>query len=353
MRARRRGLLGAAIVASALTMVVAAAPNLSFGADHADAPGNLQSPSNRPDADINDVYMFKSTRPGFTVIAMTTHPAVGVLSPSAYATDVAYKINIDRDSTNHASRALALRFKAPGAGGAQQYTATYYRHQDAESLAHGEVVAQGTTGRIVQGDDGMRLFAGLRSDPFFFDLDAFKHVVLGAQNGRTGFCDAGTTDFFKSFNTNAIVVEISSEELSNHVGVWGSTIGSSGVIDQMGRPAINTVFNHGDEKNQFNHTPPADQFKPPFSTNVISAFQSLGGYSLTDATKFAHVLLPDILTYDTRTTAMGPLNGRGLRDDVIDAELGLVTNGKITKDCVGPHTDYLSAFPYLGNPHTR
>jgi hypothetical protein len=36
---------------------------------------------------------------------------------------------------------------------------------------------------------------------------------------------------------------------------------------------------------------------------------------------------------------------------VIDAELSLVTNGKITSDFVGPHTDYLTHFPYLGTPH--
>jgi hypothetical protein len=352
LRARRKGLLGGAVVLSALAIVAAAAPGAVFGADHADAPGTLQSPSNRPDADINDVYIFKSTRPGFTAIAMTTHPAVGVLSPRAYATDVTYKINIDRDSTNTATRALALRFKAPGPDGSQEYTATYYRQRNAETLREGEVVARGRTGQTVSGDDGMRVFAGLRSDPFFFDLDAFKHVVLGASNGRTGFCDAGTTDFFKNFNTNAIVVEIKSEELSNHVGVWGSTIGRNGVIDQVGRPAINTVFNHGDEKNLFNHTPPVDQFKSPFNMNVINAFMSLGHYSLADATKYAHVLLPDILTYDTRTQASGPLNGRGLRDDVIDAELSLVTNGGIKTDCVGPHHDYLSSFPYLGNPHS-
>ena len=47
----------------------------------------------------------------------------------------------------------------------------------------------------------------------------------------------------------------------------------------------------------------------------------------------------------------GFLNGRRLRDDVIDIELNLVTNGKITGDGVGRHSDYLSRFPYLGKPH--
>ena len=63
------------------------------------------------------------------------------------------------------------------------------------------------------------------------------------------------------------------------------------------------------------------------------------------------MLLPDVITYDTGTAAVGPLNGRALADDVIDAELGITTNGCVTSDGVGAHGDYLSSFPYLGVPH--
>ena len=65
----------------------------------------------------------------------------------------------------------------------------------------------------------------------------------------------------------------------------------------------------------------------------------------------ADILLPDVITYDVTTAAEGPLNGRALADDVIDAELGLTTNGCVTSDGVDAHTDYLSTFPYLGVPH--
>jgi hypothetical protein len=36
---------------------------------------------------------------------------------------------------------------------------------------------------------------------------------------------------------------------------------------------------------------------------------------------------------------------------VIDIELNLVTNGNVTGDGVGPHSDYLPNLPYLGPPH--
>ena len=352
MQVRRKGLLGAAIVASAVTMVAATAPSLSFGADHADAPGTLQSPSNRPDADINDVYAFQGSSSN-TVLAMTTNPAVGVLSPSTYAPNIKYVLNVDRFGTNHANLAYVLRFSAKDSDGTQGFRLYKYKGRHAESLTDGKKLGTGRTGQATT-IDGIKVFAGLRSDPFFFDLDAFKHVVLGANNGRTAFCDSGTVDFFQNFNTNAIVLELATNRLTKNIGVWGSTVTAKTdkIIDQMGRPAINTVFNHGNEKNDFNHTIPANQYKAPFSTNVIGAFQALGGYSLADATKYAQVLLPDILTYDTSTQAAGPLNGRALADDVIDGELGLVTNGGIPTDCVGPHTDYSTSFPYLGNPHS-
>ena len=132
----------------------------------------------------------------------------------------------------------------------------------------------------------------------------------------------------------------------------GSTKMKGDLIDQMGRPAINTVFNHADEKNDFNHTNPADQYKPPFSTNVIGAFQALGGHSPHGRHRLRPRAAPGRPHLRHPHQAAGPLNGRGLADDVIDGELGLITNGGILSDCVGAHSDYLSKFPYLGNPHS-
>jgi hypothetical protein len=120
-------------------------------------------------------------------------------------------------------------------------------------------------------------------------------------------------------------------------------------VDRMGRPAINTVFNHGDDKNTFNSIEPT-QDRAMFQDKFVAVLTSFG-YATDKATSIAQILLPDILTYDYSSSA-GFLNGRKLTDDVIDIELTLVTNGKVTTDMVGPHTDLLSDFPYLGTPHS-
>ena len=60
----------------------------------------------------------------------------------------------------------------------------------------------------------------------------------------------------------------------------------------------------------------------------------------------ADILLPDILTVDFASTA-GFLNGRQLADDVIDAELALITNGIVPSDCVDNDSVFRPVFPYL------
>jgi hypothetical protein len=65
----------------------------------------------------------------------------------------------------------------------------------------------------------------------------------------------------------------------------------------------------------------------------------------------AATLLPDILFYDPNLPASYPDNGRTLSDDVMDIFISILTNGKLTRDNVGPHKDLLAAFPYLGTPH--
>ena len=366
MATRKRSQIIPAVIASALVLALGAVPLLSMGADHLDAPGTM-SPSGRNDGDINDVYVFEGRDPSRTVLAMTTHPAAGAISPLEYATDIAYKLKVDRNGDAVADIVFRVRFGPANDDGVQVYRISRRRADNDARL-----IGKGKTGSSTWLAGGGRAFAGLRSDPFFFDLAAFQGSVLGAPNGRS-FCDqdGGTEgiDFFESLNTNAIVLEVRDSALGSHIGVWATTDTGSGVsnrIDRMARPAINTVFNSGENKNAFNHGQPANDVARFTSNvkNVLATFSALdgeGAYSNGQLNTLAGVLLPDVVTYDTSTSAQGPLNGRALADDVIDAELNIVTGGFpfagrdgtgwIDTDSVSAHTDYLSTFPYLGLPH--
>jgi hypothetical protein len=81
------------------------------------------------------------------------------------------------------------------------------------------------------------------------------------------------------------------------------------------------------------------------------ALEHTGGYTPDKALAAARTLLPDVLPYDPTRPAAYPINGRTLTDDTSDLFLCVLTNGKVTGDRVGPHTDLLAEFPYVGAPH--
>jgi hypothetical protein len=373
---------GTLLAAAALTLALGGAPLLATGADHLDAPalggltnaaGDFAPHSDHGDRDINDVYVFQGSNAARTVLAMTTNPAINLFN-TTFGANVRYAINVDRNGDAKQDLSYVWRFGPPNGSGAQSYTVTRYTGRNARSYAVGVKIGSGWTSGsgIGTAKDGAKVFAGIRSDPFFFDLTGFVGTVLGIGADALG---SDPTDFFTPLDTNAMVIEVPDDAIgATNIGVWGTTSywdGSSWVAaDQMGRPAINTVFNtklvdanSGQTKNRFNTTPPSQQrtaFGGLFRTNAIVTLMNINAalktgcpdYDATTAAAIADVLLPDVITYNVTTPANGEaLNGRALADDVIDAELGITTNGCVTSDGVPAHTDYLSSFPYLGVPH--
>jgi hypothetical protein len=333
-------------------------------ADHLDAPG-LTSPAMDTRVDITDHYAFqKPGDPGRTILILNVNP----LAPThadEFRSDAVYETLVD--TTGDAVPDIAFRYRFTDKDKKGRQFAFVTRAELDHPLEDGHLygkehplvnhaeVSFDSDAKITQGGGpkGVRFFAGIRSDPFFFDL-------LGFLNG---FHFTGS-DFFVDKNVFGICLDVPNELLgdNSNIGVWVRTLVPMTMqpdhvtqADQMGRPAINTVFNHGGEKNVFNVTQPADQRNAQngsgktYLQSFVATLESFG-YSAGDATNIAEILLPDVLTFDYSSSA-GFLNGRKLTDDVIDIELNLVTKGAITGDGVGPHTDYLSDFPYLGNPH--
>jgi hypothetical protein len=317
-------------------------------ADHLDAPG-LKSPNMDAQIDITDIYAFQ--KPGDSaksILVMNVNPLAPAFA-NAFEHDAVYQLKVDANGDAVADIAYRFRF-SPLQNGAQSCTVHRASGGDAAGANSGGAViinnapcSFGATPHVTTSGD-FRFFAGLRSDPFFFDLIGFLN----------GFKFTGS-DFFVDKNVFGIVLEVPNRALGAHphIGIWASNLmpinGQLVQVDRMGRPAINTVFNHDNDKNVFNGAPPT-QDRALFTNNVMTTLQTLGGYNPSEAAAIAQILLPDILTYDY-SSAAGFLNGRQLIDDVIDIELNLITHGAITGDGVGPHSDLLTEFPYLGQPH--
>ena len=304
-----------------------------FAADHLDAPAVRGNGS----IDINDLYAFQSpANPDNTVFILTVNPGAGAISGTEFSAGTFYNINIDTDGDATVDLAFSTFFDESADG-----------RQGFNTVVSGDVpgsitdrtagsIAFGSTGETTVLEGGGAITAGVFDDPFFFDLEGFND----------GFNFTGD-DFFAGLDVSAIVLELPSSDLgAQNIGVWATTVSDDLPMDQIGRPAINTVLTPEGRKNEFNTTAPIDQ-PDAFGDAFEAKIAELNGGDLEAAASITSVLLPDILTFDT-SDASGFLNGRRLQDDVIDAELSLLTGGALTSDGVdGNDAAFLDVFPYL------
>ena len=387
----------AVAVASLLAVLLAqkAAPSSAGAADHLDAPG-LTPPGGSVQTDITYLYAFQSpTNADDTVLVLNVN---GVASPGEVApgedrpfadqiplvegrAPVTYNLHVDNNGDAVTDVNIAVSFDKARDDGSQKMKVELRSSKDAADKVKAKLKGDTTpfgAAPVVNRDNGITAFAGRRDDPFFFDLPGFLNI-LGPGRSLIG-CGTPAShpehNFFAGRNVSSIVLELPSQLLtgdSSNIGVWASTDIPGLQIDRMGRPAIATVFipnnpippdrvsdGKSSLKNTYNHSDPAND-QANFRGEIVDTLTTL--FSLNNATDpntgddagqiqgLANFLLPDILTFDTSSTAGFP-NGRKLNDDVIDTELGLITEGAVTTDCVPSDNTLLSSFPYLGSPNS-
>ncbi|MET7286879.1 DUF4331 family protein [Streptomyces sp. NPDC005573] len=308
---------------------------------------HLRSPKDDARLDLTDVFAFPAAEAGRTVLIMNVNPFAPTQG-EAFHPDAVYRINVDTDGDAVADLAYSFVFSEPADG---RQTVTVHRATGARARDHaagGEVivseaeVAFGPEPNIVDAD-GLRFSAGLRSDPFFADLEGITDEFRW-----TG------KDFGIDKNVFGIVLEIPDEELGDGpIGVWARVSvrqdGELVSVDRGAHPSLTAYFNADEVKDRYNAGEPADDwdtYREPWSAVLAHT----GGYGAEDAERALRTVLPDVLRYDRAEAAAYP-NGRTLTDDVTSARLAMVSGGKITDDHIAPHTDLLPDFPYLGHPH--
>ncbi len=200
----------ASLVFAALIAAFAASPR---AADHRDSPLATGDPA----ADLNDVYLFVNpNNAAETIIANTYFPSATL--NSRFSDAVEYRTFIE----NNAGGSFTITCRSTNQGTTMTCTGP------------GGLSASGLINRTNSGT-GMRLWAGVRDDPFFFDLDAFN-ATRGPPPAPPGnrFRNPGV-NFFVG-NTLTITLAIESNRLTNNgasprLRVWSSTnrIGEFGI----------------------------------------------------------------------------------------------------------------------------
>jgi hypothetical protein len=302
-----------------------------------------------PQADITDLYLFqKPDDPARSILIMNVNPFAPKRA-STFSSEVSYEFKIDINADAEAEIAFHVLF-SPAANGQQTATVYWAAGETARSTgAVGDIIIRnapvsfdGESRIAAEGD--YRFYAGLRSDPWFADVDGvFNNFQF---TGKDTFADA---------NILAMVLDVPNRALGANlqIGIWARTVatidGEFGQIDQVGRPLITAVYNATPyEQQHFVETPPAQQraiYLPKFVTTLCTF-----GYTEAEAAQMAGEVLPDVLPYHIERPSGYP-NGRLLTDDILNLVVALMTRGKVTDDLVGPHTNLLNDFPYLGSPH--
>ena len=341
-------------------------------ADHRDGPIFINTQANGR-RDINDVYVFKSpATPTNTVLAMSLSPFAGAVTPVTFDETVFVDLKVDNDGDAIEDMTFRVTFSPPDANGVQEVT---LRGLPAVNFSNDGILAKGNTNEAIPVAGGGTFQAGYFDDPFFFvSTSIFTEFLNGTLPGGQ-FPNPGVNFFGPNVNTLAIVLEMPTASLLSAAsnpkfGVWGRVEVNGVQVDRMGRPAINTALippvprtdlSRGDRRNAFNAGIPSNDVRDFYADMMAVLTNPNGPYQRTeaDANGLATFLLPDILTYDSSMPDGFP-NGRHLRDGVIDVELNLLTNGRVTSmnvfDDNGTRiTDgtmgTVAAFPYFGAPN--
>ena len=366
--------------------------------DHASGPRAFADPV----VDITDMYVFPSPQqPGVLVLVLNVFPFAGISALFSDAVEYRFRVRPVAITSSGAAGLFSIpekeytfscRFSAP------------VKRDGSESLdQHGSCsISNGPALQVRVNDDrgaeadGLRVFAGVRLDPFFFDgVKALETIVTG----KLAFVEKGSATVFRQ-NVLSIVIELDvSRTLAPDDGplyaVVGETLTTGSLkfrLERFGRAEIknflllpknfDTVNRDIELRDLYNDE---DAFKPRpayggayrarFNAN-LGFWDGLDGKTdwLPD-TKGAHplteLLLADFMVVDIskpfaedsyleieRMVLKGQSHrtcgGRWLNDDSIDTLLTFLINagnGERISDGVNQATVPASrTFPYLAPP---
>jgi hypothetical protein len=336
---------------------------------------HLDSPAARADARLNisDTYVFRGDR-GTVLVMNVCSDSAGPDAPKGFHPEARYEFKID--STGDAVEDLSFRFSFGEAqtDGSQFVHLSRMLGADAvDDTAGGSVLLSGRTGRALSTDEGLRVWTGRASDPFWMNPAVVEAVGQAFQHGTDvapPHPDSGhVTSLFSGMKVRSIVLEVPDEHLlsvtqGRNIGVWGVTMlatdaGGWHRVNRCGLPMVSPIFAQFDDElaERLNQTDPADDtnaFAQEIAGRVAAVVTARGTTSDPQGygQEVAERLLPDILPYTVGTSAVfgfARFNGRALTDNAGEVMFSLATDSALSvglgKEAVdAPPT---SSFPYL------
>ncbi len=357
-------------------------------------------------ADIPDVYAFLDPNDNSrAILAFDVH---GFIVPGengnfgAFDSEVLYRFEIENTGDARPDKFLTVIFDRQTSRSVPQTAhvfmagnsrGTLVRFDAPSTVGSPTASAAATPAITTDAETGVAFFAGLREDPFFFDIPGFNRFVssVGAGSPDVSQLKRGR-DTFAGYNVQLMAVSVPVKLLrgasSSVIGVSGTTFrtrfthltngkaidaGTRALafsspfldqIDRMGNPVINTVAIPFARKDEYNRANTQSDAAGKFAADIVASLKGLGT-SDANIGVLASVAVTrgDFLRLDTAIANRGAQggvnagagypNGRRPADDVIDTLLTIITNGALTTgDSVnGNDAVFLDSFPFFAPPN--
>ncbi len=358
--------------------------------DHQDSPTVVA----RPGADITDVFAFPSPgNPKAVDFVMDVVPLIpaGLASEYSFDPSVLYQFKIAHGPVGSAHQEDSVLQMTASGKGAQQKLTLYGSNDPAPYGTLNTAHTKLGTFAFNQPTNlypGVKVFAGPRADPFFFDLFQFFKILPDRDyaNKRTGDMLGTSTPTFNGyaagstsggagkgyacstapstnaltqigggFNVLSIVVEVPRALLprygSSVIHVWATTSLPAKTsykgklayqqIELLSRPAVKELFETFNDHSVTNVQSP--YFDGTLHNSIAYFMKNVAGRSPAISNTVASVLWPNEILADvsqpgpaaylgveTGGATGSKFGGRGLTDDVIDTSLGVVFGNTIS-----------------------
>lgn len=394
------------ILAIEAALIVVLTPGIIAASDHDDGEVDIKGRA----VNLTDLYVYREkdqnsgAADGDLVFTMNSNPRSVARYQYYFSTTALYQFHITQvgdvnsTPTGRADIILRFAFSPPNNQGMQAMAVTVVRggsQTTTKTTVNGGLIAttplnsNAVLNTVPVGGYNLTVFAGLREDPFFFDVEQFFRVRAGAfgTGPKVGFKEPGKAlDFAKGYNVNSITVRVPKAFLqagtgANTFDVW-STIsvrdGAGGFkqFERLGRPGINEALIVTPQfLEAFNTISPRLDLSAAAApvrqeaVATLNAVDLLDGKDNVDANAIAKAFLPDVLRIDTTrhsgygsaTNAQGSLiGGRLLLDDVVDITLGALVGSPVSDNVsyngapgnpAQGHKPLEPNFPYLALPN--
>jgi hypothetical protein len=393
---------------TALAALFALSTQTARASDHDDGVSRMKT-RNR---NLTDLYVFREDNQtgqaadaSNLILVMNSDPRAPAGRQEYFSTNANYDFHFsrvmaaDKNTTPTGADNFILRFTfdAPDASGHQQMHLNSFRSSE-RLVVNSEVealqpawttnIADSKADRLTmnrfrfRSGEAIDIFAGLREDPFFFDVDQFLKVRAGAlgKGPKVGFRTPDkAVDFTIGYNVNTIVARLPISLIQEGTGapifdVWETVSVGNQQVERLARPAVNEgLIETNSFLNAFNMIPPSADLSPAAAPVRAEAAKTLAAFDLIDnkvdipVADVVAAFLPDVMRIDTRVaipvgkTAYNAdlsgdkkmlTGGRKLQDNVMDITLSLLVAGDATGMAVKNNVTYEGTRGNANQGHT-